>query len=75
MARALSPARPGPAARPGQGTGHAVALHGVTKVYRPGCSTVTALRGVHLAFPAGIGAGSDRPPAGTLASGIPDRFL
>jgi putative ABC transport system ATP-binding protein len=63
MARALSPARPGPAtrpdrdtgqvARPDHDTGHAVALHGVTKVYRPGRRTVTALRGVHLAFPRG----------------------
>ena len=31
--------------------GHAVALHGVTKVYRPGRRTVTALRGVHVTFP------------------------
>ena len=63
MARALSPARPGPATRPdrdaGQATrpyrdtGHAVALHGVSKVYRPGRRTVTALRGVHLTFPRG----------------------
>jgi putative ABC transport system ATP-binding protein len=63
MARALSPARPGPATRPdrdaGQATrpdhdtGHAVALHGVTKVYRPGRRTLTALRGVDLAFPRG----------------------
>jgi len=63
MARALSPARPGPAtrpdrdtgqaARPDHDTGHAVALHGVTKVYRSGRRTVTALRGVHLTFPRG----------------------
>jgi putative ABC transport system ATP-binding protein len=63
MARALSPARPGPASRPSRDTGqaarpdsdtsHAVALHGVTKVYRPARRTVTALRGVHLTFPRG----------------------
>ena len=54
MARALSSARPGPAARPDRDTGQAgrpdrdsgpaVALHGVTKVYRPGRRTVAALR-------------------------------
>jgi hypothetical protein len=38
MARALSPARPGPAARPDRGTGPAVALHDVTKAYRPGAA-------------------------------------
>jgi putative ABC transport system ATP-binding protein len=53
MARALSPARPGPAAAPDRDTDPAVALHGVTKVYHPGRSTITALRDVHLAFPRG----------------------
>jgi hypothetical protein len=33
MSRALSPARPDPAARPVQDTGPAAGLHGVTKVY------------------------------------------
>ena len=53
MARALSPARAVPAAQPGRVPGTAVALRGVTRVYRTGRSAVTALRDVSLVFAPG----------------------
>jgi ABC-type glutathione transport system ATPase component len=59
MSRAMNCARPAPAAvpaqaaRPGPDPGPAAALHGVTKVYRLGRGTVTALRDVDVVFPRG----------------------
>jgi putative ABC transport system ATP-binding protein len=44
-------ARPAPATRPGWDPAPAAALHGVTKTYRLGRSTITALRDVDLVFP------------------------
>ncbi len=59
MSRAMNSAPPAPAAgparaaRPEPDPGPAAALHGVSKVYRMGRSTVTALRGVNAVFPRG----------------------
>ena len=53
MSGALSPARAVPATQPGRDPGTAVALRGVTRVYRTGRSAVTALRDVSLVFPPG----------------------
>ena len=57
MSRAMNSAPPAPVAGPARAAGPepdpgpAAALHGVTKVYRLGRSTVTALRGVDVVFP------------------------
>ena len=73
MSGALSPARAVPAAHPGRDPGAAVALRGVTGVYRTGRSAVTALRDVSLVFPPGsctavMGAsGSGKTTPGQLA--------